>query len=171
MDSVAKRPGVTRLTVYNHFGSRRGLLAAVFDDVALRGGLPRLNAVLPIRMAARGLGSSSRFCSFWSSDSALGSLHDAMAIDAEFGQALRDRSERRRDNLAMLLGRALGGRGGRNARADAVDLMYTLTSCAATDRSPTAVPATRSQRLKIRMRRCPGAADPLNRTGRKTGFG
>src|SRR4029450_4008415 len=39
LDTVAKAAGVTRLTVYNQFGSRRGLLEAVFDDIARRGGL------------------------------------------------------------------------------------------------------------------------------------
>src|SRR5881296_3618698 len=39
LDSVARAAGVTRLTVYNQFGSRRGLLEAVFDDIARQGGL------------------------------------------------------------------------------------------------------------------------------------
>ena len=39
LDAVAKAAGVTRLTVYHQFGSRRGLLEAVFDDIARRGGL------------------------------------------------------------------------------------------------------------------------------------
>ena len=38
LDSVAKAAGVTRLTVYNQFGSRRGLLEAVFDEIARQGG-------------------------------------------------------------------------------------------------------------------------------------
>src|SRR5258705_1378406 len=39
LDTVAKTAGVTRLTVYNQFGSRRGLLEAVFDDIARQGGV------------------------------------------------------------------------------------------------------------------------------------
>src|SRR4030088_369719 len=39
IESVAKQAGVTRLTVYNQFGSRRGLLEAVFDHLAQQGGL------------------------------------------------------------------------------------------------------------------------------------
>src|SRR3977135_4735890 len=42
LDTVAKQPGVTRLTVYNQFGSRRGLLEAVFDHLAQRGRLQRI---------------------------------------------------------------------------------------------------------------------------------
>src|ERR1700694_2848655 len=44
LDAVAKAAGVTRLTVYNQFGSRRGLLEAVFDQRARRGGVGRIAA-------------------------------------------------------------------------------------------------------------------------------
>lgn len=46
LDVVAKEAGVTRLTVYNQFGSRRGLLEAVFDDIARQGGLFELAEVM-----------------------------------------------------------------------------------------------------------------------------
>src|SRR3981081_2230993 len=39
LDAVAKAAGGTRLTVYHQFGSRRGLLEAVFDEIARQGGL------------------------------------------------------------------------------------------------------------------------------------
>src|SRR5881394_2225312 len=42
MDAVAKAAGVTRLTVYHQFGSRRGLLEAVFDEIARQGGLTEI---------------------------------------------------------------------------------------------------------------------------------
>src|SRR5258707_4565350 len=42
LDGVAKAAGVTRLTVYNQFGSRRGLLEAVFDEIARKGGLHQI---------------------------------------------------------------------------------------------------------------------------------
>src|SRR5258706_894114 len=42
LDAVARAAGVTRLTVYHQFGSRRGLLEAVFDDIAQRGGLTEI---------------------------------------------------------------------------------------------------------------------------------
>src|SRR5713101_5406230 len=45
LDGVARQAGVTRLTVYNQFESKRGLLEAVFDDMAQRGGLSELPAV------------------------------------------------------------------------------------------------------------------------------
>jgi AcrR family transcriptional regulator len=40
---VATAAKVTRLTVYNQFGSRRGLLEAVFDDIARQGRLDRIS--------------------------------------------------------------------------------------------------------------------------------
>jgi len=36
LDAVARKARVTRLTVYNQFGSRRALLEEVFDDIAAR---------------------------------------------------------------------------------------------------------------------------------------
>src|SRR5258705_4042103 len=47
LDAVAKAAGVTRLTVYHQFGSRRGLLEAVFDDIARQGGLAGIAEAMP----------------------------------------------------------------------------------------------------------------------------
>src|ERR1700704_3151756 len=46
LEAVARKAGVTRLTVYNQFGSRRALLEAVFDERAARGGLHRIADVM-----------------------------------------------------------------------------------------------------------------------------
>src|SRR5262247_3862714 len=48
LDAVAKKARVTRLTVYNQFGSRRALLEAVFDDLAARGGLHRIQEAMAV---------------------------------------------------------------------------------------------------------------------------
>jgi AcrR family transcriptional regulator len=133
LDSVAKAAGITRLTVYNQFGSRRGLLEAVFDEIAERGGLAHLSVVVANPDGRQGIEQLvDIFCLFWNSDPALASLHDAMAIDDEFAQALQERNERRRSNLATLVERVFPGRSAKakNARSEAVDLMYGLTSCA-----------------------------------------
>jgi len=37
LEAVARRAGVTRLTVYHQFGSKTGLLEAVYDDLGQRG--------------------------------------------------------------------------------------------------------------------------------------
>ena len=58
LQAVAAKAGVTRLTVYNRFGSRRALLEAVFDDMAVRGGLHRIPGVMaapdPLTCLCRG---------------------------------------------------------------------------------------------------------------------
>src|SRR5689334_16849877 len=88
LDAVAKVAGVTRLTVYNQFGSRRALLEAVFDDIASRGGLAGIADAMAIpdpHLALERL--IDLFCAFWNNDPAVGRLHDAMATDPEFAQA------------------------------------------------------------------------------------
>ncbi|WNL46475.1 TetR/AcrR family transcriptional regulator [Dyella sp. BiH032] len=129
LDAVAKAAGVTRLTVYNQFGSRRGLFEAVLDELAQRGRLLRLPAALEAKDPAAALDALIEiFCDFWAGDSALGRLHDAIALDAEFGEVLQARSELRRQALTALLKR-MGFKQTAAAR-EAVDLIYTMTSCA-----------------------------------------
>ncbi|MBZ9739645.1 MULTISPECIES: TetR/AcrR family transcriptional regulator [unclassified Mesorhizobium] len=131
LDSVAKAAGITRLTVYNQFGSRRGLLEAAFDEIAQRGGLARLSVAIANPNARKGIEQLvDIFCRFWDSDPALASLHDAVGIDDEFAQALVERNERRRTNLTTLLDRVLEGHHGNKAHREAIDLMFGLTSCA-----------------------------------------
>ncbi len=128
---MAKAADVTRLTVYNQFGSRRGLLEAVFDDIARRGNLVRLHDALAQNDPLAGLGMLIEiFCDFWGSDPAVVRLHEAMAIDSEFAQALLDRNERRRASIAELVARIAGQKGSTAAQRDAVDMIFALTSCA-----------------------------------------
>ncbi len=87
LESVAKQAGVTRLTVYKQFGSRRGLLEAVFDDVARRGGLHRIPAAMAEpdpRVALKQL--VLIFCEFWSFNTRmLGQIIGASAVDPRVG--------------------------------------------------------------------------------------
>ncbi|MER8976231.1 TetR/AcrR family transcriptional regulator [Mesorhizobium sp. M0800] len=131
LEAVAKAADVTRLTVYNQFGSRRGLLEAVFDDIARRGRLVRLNDVMAEADPWKGLDwLIAVFCDFWGSDPAVARLHDAMAIDQEFAQALLERNERRRQSIEELVARIAGEQVPPADRRDAVDFIFALTSCA-----------------------------------------
>jgi AcrR family transcriptional regulator len=106
LDAVATRAGVTRLTVYNQFGSRHGLLEAVFDDRAAAGGLGRIGQAMAVadpREALRRI--VAIFCDFWSGDGAVRGLHDAIAHDPEFAAALAARGERRRGTVGTLIAR------------------------------------------------------------------
>jgi AcrR family transcriptional regulator len=131
LESVAKSAGVTRLTVYNHFGSRRALLEAVFDDRAARGGLHRIPEAMaesdPHRALERLI---AVFCEFWSFDQgAIARLHGVGSSDAEFEDAIRARNERRRRILSVLVGR-MTERGDVRAQAaaDLTDLLFVLSS-------------------------------------------
>jgi AcrR family transcriptional regulator len=129
LDTVAKAAGVTRLTVYNQFGSRRGLLEAVFDDIARQGGLQGLGDAMAMPDPYAALDRVVEiFCAFWNRDPAVGRLHEAMATDPEFAQALIERNERRRKLVRVIVERIAAKTASRRARQDAVDLIFALTS-------------------------------------------
>src|ERR1700761_5451917 len=46
MASLAAESGVTRQTIHNLFGSKRGVLEALFDTLALEGGMERMREVM-----------------------------------------------------------------------------------------------------------------------------
>jgi AcrR family transcriptional regulator len=131
LDAVAKAAGVTRLTVYNQFGSRRGLLEAVFDGIARQGGLHQIADAMAMDDPRDALDRLVEiFCAFWNRDPAVGRLHDAMATDPEFAEALIERNERRRKGLIVLVERIAAKTALRQARQDAVDTIFALTSYA-----------------------------------------
>jgi AcrR family transcriptional regulator len=131
LEAVAKTAGVTRLTVYNQFGSRRALLEAVFDERADSGGLHRIAEAMADPDPNAGLRRViSIFCDFWSSDIVgLSRLHAEGASDPEFEASLHERNERRRHLLSVLVGRMAGGRQQRSkSLVDVVDVLFALTS-------------------------------------------
>jgi AcrR family transcriptional regulator len=131
LDAVAKAAGVTRLTVYHQFGSRRGLLEAVFDEIARQGGLTEIPNAMAMSDPLAALDRLVEiFCAFWNRDAAVGRLHEAMATDPEFAQALIGRNERRRKTVNVLVGRIARKTASPQARQDAVDLIFALTSFA-----------------------------------------
>lgn len=148
LEAVARKAGVTRLTVYNQFGSRLGLMEAVFDLRAEQGGLFRLMQVFATPDAHAALEQVvAIFCDFWSSaPPMLARLHGAGEVDPELGAAIRARNERRRRGLATLVGRlADAGEVAAGRQADLVDLLFALTGFAFFDelrhggRSPAAI--------------------------------
>jgi AcrR family transcriptional regulator len=132
LDSVAREAGVTRLTVYNQFGSRRGLLEVLFDDLAEKGGLDRIPEAMAIADPREALDHLiTIFCRFWGGDPAIGRLNEAVAVDLEFGETVSARNERRRKAIETLATRVSAGKGiGGDRLRDAVDLIFGLTSYA-----------------------------------------
>jgi AcrR family transcriptional regulator len=128
LDAVARQAGVTRLTVYNQFESKRGLLEAVFDDVAQRGGLSELAEVFAESNAAEALRRFvSVFCRFWMTHRGVMPKFSAITkLDDEIAASVKQRSERRRQALTVLVRRLRPGAG--HAAADLVDVLFALTS-------------------------------------------
>ncbi len=128
MEAVAKAAGVTRLTVYKQFGSRRALLEAVFDDNARRFGITRMAEALAQSDPRQGLRHAIEFlCAFWGANPSFARLHDAAGSDPEFAEALATRNERRRWLFDQLLARMPGEEA---ARRDCSDLIFGMTTMA-----------------------------------------
>jgi len=131
LDSVARAAEVSRLTVYNQFGSRRGLLEAVFDERAERGGLHRIPEALAEPDPRVGVARLIEiFCAFWDFDrEPLARLFSASVADPELRRSLRARNERRRKVLAVLVGRLVTRQEVRAKAADnLVDVLFALTA-------------------------------------------
>lgn len=97
MESLAKASGVTRQTIHNLFGTRMGVLEALFDEIAISSGLERMREVMTTADADRMLeGFISVFGNFWAGNRLLlKRIHGIGAIDPEFGKAIAARNERR----------------------------------------------------------------------------
>jgi AcrR family transcriptional regulator len=128
LDGVARQAGVTRLTIYNQFQSKRGLLEAVFDDLAQRGGLSELPQVFaetdPDKAIRRFV---TVFCRFWTAHATMLPKFSAVTkLDDDVAASLHARSERRRHALTLLLSRFSADDDSKSV--DLVDLLFALTS-------------------------------------------
>ena len=128
VEGVAEQAGVTRLTVYNQFESKQGLLEAMFDDLAREGGLAALPRVFALADAHAALREAvTVFCRFWDFHRKVMPKFGAMIrLDEELAPSLRQRAERRRTALTVLVKRL----GPVKAKADAelADILFALTS-------------------------------------------
>jgi AcrR family transcriptional regulator len=133
LESVAKAAGVTRLTVYNIFGSRSALFEAVFDQRAELGGLGNIALAMrnsDPRSAVEQL--IATFVEFWASDQeTLGNLYALGSADAEFSAVLRARNEGRYQAFTVLAARlAEHGDIRPDAADELIDVLFALTSYA-----------------------------------------
>ena len=133
IEAVARQAGVARMTVYYQFGSKPGLLEALFDDLAARGQIgERLAAAFrrPDTLEALA-GFIAAFGHFWAADRlAMRRLRSLAALDPDFEQGVRARDERRREGLRVILQR-LAERRRRPASEtlnEVADVLFTLTS-------------------------------------------
>ena len=130
LEAVARAAGVTRLTVYNQFGSRRGLLEAVLDQLAQDAGIDKVAQAIAGEKPRAALDKLIEMvCHAWAYDDSMGRLHAAGLIDPEFAEAIGARMERRRGALRALVTRINQGKPMTDAaKTDLVDLLFALTS-------------------------------------------
>jgi len=131
IDKVAEKAGVARMTVYNQFRSRAGLLDGLADHLAQRGGMARMRVVFTEPEFRRALSTLvETFVGFWASDRVTLRRLRAMAIAfPETDGAARDRDGWRREAVSNLLAKFTPRPKGRGATdPNLVDLLTTLTS-------------------------------------------
>ena len=106
MEAVARQAGVARMTVYYQFGSKVGLLEAVYDDLAQKGLVASLRSVFDAPDGIQALDALvGAFGWFWDSDRLIMRRLRALAVlDPDF-EGARERDERRRDLFRRIVGR------------------------------------------------------------------
>jgi AcrR family transcriptional regulator len=107
VDAVAKRANVARATVYYQFGSKTGLLEALCDSLAERGGMTDLANAFTASDPGDGLRLLvSAFARFWGTDRpVMRRLRALAALDPDVAAVIAARDERRRLALRTLLAR------------------------------------------------------------------
>jgi len=126
MASLAAESGVTRQTIHNLFGSKRGVLETLFDAVALEGGMERMREVMTQADPETMLTAFIRvFCNFWEKNRLLfRRIHGIGAIDPDFGEIIEARNERRHA-ITLRIVKRLNRRGDAN---EAAAILTALTS-------------------------------------------
>ena len=130
MASLAAESGITRQTIHNLFGSKRGVLEALFDTMALEGGMERMRDVMrqPADPRAMLRALVPVFCRFWETHRLLfRRILGIGAIDPDFGEILEARNQRRHRIALHIAMSAMSGRSRRNAETAAASLA-ALTS-------------------------------------------
>jgi AcrR family transcriptional regulator len=130
IDAIAEGANVARMTVYNQFGSKRGLVEALSDDLAVRGGIRRLPEAFQAGDGLTGLEILvDVFTGLWEQEQLLiRRLRAVTTLDPELSRSNRD--ARRRQALVVLL-RRLSAETGRPPAEEieaAADLLLVLTS-------------------------------------------
>jgi hypothetical protein len=105
------------------------LLEALFDQLAIEGGMERMRFVMqqsdPSAMLS---GFAEIFTGFWSRDTLLlRRIHGIAAIDPEFGEVLEARNKRRRMAATRVVGVLGKSAEGKDAE-EKVNALYALTS-------------------------------------------
>lgn len=130
VDAIAEQAGVARMTVYNQFKSKRGLVEAISDDLAMRGGIGGLPEAFKTADAVVGLSILvGVFVRLWESELlVVRRLRALSTLDPELGH--EDRNQRRRNAIMVLLNKLAAQRGTPQPEdlEMSADLILVLTS-------------------------------------------
>jgi AcrR family transcriptional regulator len=106
IDAVAREAEVTRVTVYDRFGTREALLEATYDYLAETGGLTQLPTAFMQSDPVVALdGFVSIFCGFYSMHRLALRKLNALGVLGQGAEGQTDRNARRLQGLRVLLGR------------------------------------------------------------------
>lgn len=128
VDAVARKADVARATIYYQFGSKTGLLEGLCDALAASGGMSELGTAFRNPDPEGAICEFvERFSRFWDVDRVVMRRLRALALlDPEVGAVILGRDQRRREGLAVLVGRLTGPGGEERSRM--VPLLVAITS-------------------------------------------
>lgn len=132
IDAVARQADVARMTVYNQFGSKTGLLEALCDTLAAYGGMDQMASAFRQSDAFAALDDYILILSrFWDSDRIVARrLRALAALDPDLNEVVGGRDERRRRGARVLV-RRLAEQHGRprpDFAEEMANLLFTLLS-------------------------------------------
>ena len=107
LEAVARKAGITRMTVYNQFGSKAGLLEELFDQLVTRGAFSQMAAIFSEENPALAFdGLIAVFGRFYTDNRpVLTRMRAAAGSDPDLDRAMRKRNERRRRAVETLVQR------------------------------------------------------------------
>jgi AcrR family transcriptional regulator len=131
IDAVAKRAGVARMTIYNKFTSKAGLLEELFDALAAKGEFGQMADIFrepdPLVALDALIGVFGRF---WTANRrGHRRLRAAATLDPELATAMAARNERRRRGLTTIVSRLdppIGS--GEMSREEIINVLFVVTS-------------------------------------------
>ncbi len=130
LEAVARRAGVSRMTVYNQFESKAKLLEALFDSLAKHGPMAQMTDVFAEEDPFAAFDAFvSLFGRFWTfSRRAHGRLRAAATDDPELDVAIQARQERRRIALTEIVRRLSPHVTPVVPRSELVNVLYVMLS-------------------------------------------
>jgi AcrR family transcriptional regulator len=130
LDAVARRAGVTRVTLYNQFGSRGLLLLELFQELGRRAGAERIHAAMrlpdPLQAMTAMIRESTR--GLWREQRAVRKLFAFSVLDRELHREVERAERARRRSLLQLAERLSAAHRLELGSRDAAALLAELTS-------------------------------------------